>query len=538
MSQQEDFRLNVRFSDKSVRKVLLWQVLDPSDEAYGGFRNSNTLRDDQPLTCGMVGLCAQAYCHPDSTHFGSPDLEKRIELMSKFLAKVQHDDGSIDLTISNIFSAPDTGFAVRPISKAYELLGSIERNWARRTGRNLRTFLQKARTCLAHGEVHTPNHRWVVVAAMGEINRFFPSGELRAVSERYLSEGIDVNRDGMYIYERSTSTYSWISNRALIDIARLWRKPRLLGYVRRNLDFMIYHVHQNGEMVDEYSRRQDRGTHSLLSPLAFECYSTMALLDGNGAYASMADLAFSLNLARGGSPAGYMAWEDFARFKAIPREPLSTDYNAFFPLSGLVRIRKGKLDATIMAQNFDNFLTVRNGRSIVDSVKLRYNYWGWWNFNPNRVVRRGRTYELTDLFTGRTFNPGPREVRLRTKFEIGVNVKTVTDGFSMEVSTRGPENIVMQLDLGLRPEGTLSLGGRRYDLSRVKGPIFFDRDEALLSNGGDRILIQGGVVQHRIWDGWRGFNPWERYGKRTVSLLMTPVSPFDGVVKFTGKQSN
>jgi len=456
-----------------------------------------------------------------------------MQLMSEFMAKVQHGDGSIDLTISNIRSAPDTGFAVRPISKAYELLSPVEYEWARKTCGNLGAFLRKARTCLAHGEVHTPNHRWVVVAAMGEINRFFPSSELRAASERYLSEGIDVNREGMYTYEKSTSTYSWISNRALIDIARLWRKPRLLGYVRRNLDFMMYNVHQNGEMVDEYSRRQDRGTHSLLPPLAFECYSTMALVDGNGAYASMADLAFSLNLARGGSPAGYKAREAFAEFKALPREPLPTNYNAFFPRSGLVRIRKGKLDASIMAQNFDNFLTVRNGESIIDSVKLRYNYWGWWNFNPKRVVRSGDSYKLTDLFTGRTFRTGPKEVRLRTKFEIEVDVKTLRNGFLMVVSTKGPENIVMQLDLGLRPAGTLSLGGRRYNLSRVKGPIYFDRDEALLTNGGDRILIQGGIVQHKIWDGWRGFNPWERYGKRTVSLLVTPVSPFHRKVKFT-----
>jgi hypothetical protein len=298
---------------------------------------------------------------------------------------------------------------------------------------------------------------------------------------------------------------------------------------------MMYNVRQNGEMVDEYSRRQDRGTHSLLSSLAFECYSTMALMDRNGAYASMADLAFSLNLAKGGSPAGYMAREDFAKFRALRREPFPTDYNVFFPLSGLVRIRKGKWDASIMAQNFDNFLSVRNGTSIIDSVELRYNYWGWWNFNPSRIVRRGQSYELTDVFTGRTFRPGPKEVKLRTRFEMDVIVRPLADGLSMEVSTKGPNNIVMQLDLGLRPAGTLRLGGNRYDLSRVKGPIFFDKDEALLSNGGDRILVRGGVVQHRIWDGWRGFNPWKRYGKRTVSLLMTPVSPFHGVVKFTGE---
>jgi len=525
--------INMKRADRSLRRTLAWQVTDSSDPHRGAFRRPDTLREDQPLTCGVLGQCASAYFHPDSAYYHSPELLDRIRLMAKYMAKVQHDDGSIDLTISNIRSAPDTGFAVRPLVKAYELLRSVDDSRTRETVSFLSAFLRKARRCLARGEVHTPNHRWVVVAAMGDIHRFFPSKELKAASERYLSEGIDVNGDGMYIHERSNSIYSWISNRALIDIAGLWRKQWILNHVRKSLDFMVYNVHPNGEVVDEYSRRQDRGTHSLLSSLAFQCYGEMALRDGDRTYASMAKWAFLVGLERGGAPAGYMPKETLVKIVSMPMDPLPTNYDAHFHRSGVARIRRGKVSATVMADNFDNFLTFRNGDAIIDSLKLRYNYWGWWHFNPKAISEQGGAYRLRDVFTGRTFRPGSKEIRLKTRFEVDVAVRKMRNGLALHISTKGPRNIVMQVDLGIRPSGTLRIGRRKYDLSRIRGPVYFERDEAILQKGEDRVLIRGGVCEHRISDGWRGFNPWERYGNRTVSLLMTPISPLDRRLEFT-----
>ena len=529
------FRLNIRLVDRSLRKTLSWQVLDPSHDAFGSFRNPSTLIHDQSFTCAMAGLYASAYFHPDSEFFRRQFLARRIEAISDYIVKVQHPDGSIDLSISNIWSAPDTGFAVRPISKAYRLLGSDFGKRDNRTCGNLATFLRKARRCLAHGKVHTPNHRWVVVAAMGEVNSLFPSKALRSASEDYLSEGIDVNKEGSYIYEKSNSIYNWISNKAIIDIAKYWERSDLLRYVRRNLDFMVFNVHPNGEVVDEYSRRQDRGTHTLLPSSAFDCYMQMALRDRNPIYGSMADLAFKLNLTRGISPAGYISRQQYWEFQGIPRSGLPLHYSRFFPVTGIVRIRNGDISATIMADNFNNFFTIRKGNVIIDSVKIRYNYWGWWNFNPKRIRVRDTTYELVDAFRGRTFHPGPKEVKLKANFKIIARIERLRGGFGIRLRTEGARNIVMQLELGIRPKGELSLKGEKHDLSRLRKSILFDSKQAAIEDGKDRILIDGGLVQHRIWDGWRGYDPWERYGKRTVGLLMTPISPVDMQIGLTAQ---
>ena len=60
----------------------------------------------------------------------------------------------------------------------------------------------------------------------------------------------------------------------------------------------MYNLHPNGEVVDEYSRRQDRSTHRPLSASAFDVYRKMAVKDKNGLYASMADEAFQLQIER------------------------------------------------------------------------------------------------------------------------------------------------------------------------------------------------------------------------------------------------
>ena len=224
-------------------------------------------------------------------------------------------------------------------------------------------------------------------------------------------------------------------------------------------------------------------------------------------------------------------------FEDIPRKPLPSEYVRIFPMSKNVRIRHGKQSATIMADNFNNVFTVRNGETIVDGLKIRYNYWGWRYFNPSRIWVIKGSYILEDVFYGVVVHPGPREVHLRTDFKIIMTIREIDDGFVMNIETEGDENVVMQVDLCLRPQGIIGLGAKEYDLSKVKN-IFFETKRAVIENpskGKERIEIEGGLVQHRVSDSWRGFNPWDRYGEPTTHLLITPVTPYHGRIRIRMK---
>jgi hypothetical protein len=533
MNSEEKYRLNLKLADEHLERTLGWQILDPEDKDHGGFKNPETLRVEQGRAASVLGLCTSAYLHPDSRFYRDTGILDRMRLMSTYLSKIQHPDGSIDLHVSNVRSAPDAAFVVRPLCKAYRALKESDEESFQDVLESIGAFLRKASICLAYGEMHTPNHRWVAVAAMGDINSIFPDDILRVASEDYLSDGIDVNGDGMYIYERSNSIYTWISNGALLDISHSWNRSDLIDYVRKSLDFIVYNVHPNGEVVDEYSRRQDRSTHRQLSSSAFNVYRKMAVRDNNGLYASMADQAFRIQIDNGVAPAGYISRTDFMEFEAIPRSSLPTDYEKFFPMSKIVRIRRGKLSATIMADNFDNFFTVRNGETIIDGLKVRYNYWGWRYFNPPRIWFIKKSYVLQDTFYGVVMHPGPRETHLRTDFRITITIRELPDGFTVNIDTHGDENVVMEADFCLRPEGIISLGEKAYDLGKVN-KIFFEAERAVIENpskGKDRMEIKGGLVQHKVSNGWRGLNPWDRYGKPTTSLLITPITPYHGEIR-------
>ena len=532
MDSDEKYRLNLKLADEYLKRVLGWQILDPEDKNHGGFKNPETLCVEQARAAYVLRLCTSAYLHPDSRFCRDANILKRMRLMSTYLLKIQHSDGSIDLYVSNVRSAPDTAFAVRPLCRAHRSLKESNRGDFQDILESIGRFLRKASTCLAYGEMHTPNHRWVAVAAMGDINSIIADDILRVASEDYLSDGIDMNDEGMYIYEKSNSVYTWTSNGAFLDIASLWNKTYLVDYVRKSLDFIMYNVHPNGEVVDEYSRRQDRSTHRQLSSSAFSIYRKMAVQDNNGLYASMADRAFQIQIDKGVAPAGYISRKEFVEFESIPRKPLPTEYERFFPMSKIVRIRRGKRSATIMADNFDNFFTVRNGETIIDGLRIKYNYWGWRHFNPSTILSLNKSYVLKDAFYGVTVHPGPREAHLRTDFKITVTIKELVDGFTVDIDTQGDENVVMEVDFRLRPEGKIRLGEKVHDLSEVN-KIFFEAERAVIENpskGKEKIEIKGGVVQHKVSNGWRGFNPWDRYGKPTTSLLITPVTPYHGEI--------
>lgn len=136
---------------------------------------------------------------------------------------------------------------------------------------------------------HTPNHRWVLCAALGFLHELFGMKEAVLRAQEWLAEGMDMTPDGEWT-ERSNGIYSAVSDIMLIHAARLLNLPQLLDPVRLNLRMMMYLVHPTGEIVTDYSGRQDFGRYHDLSPY-FLPYAIMAQLDEDAQFAGMANMA-------------------------------------------------------------------------------------------------------------------------------------------------------------------------------------------------------------------------------------------------------
>lgn len=279
-------------NDRAVEEGLARQVLDPESRYYGGTIDPFTGVAWVNHTTGTpTEMCywGAALVNPDSKYYHDEQLLGRLELAAEFVLRGQHADGTISPGWTNFHSPPDTAFVIVGYAQLYQLLS--RQDWAPLApvlGR-MRLFLERTIPAMLTGGGHTPNHRWVISAALAYLHELFglPEAVLRA--EQWLAEGMDITPDGEWT-ERSNGIYSAVSDIMLIHTARLLNRPQLLEPVRLNLRMMVYLVHPSGEVVTDYSGRQDLGHVHDLSPYYLP-YAILARLDNDPVFAGMAEWA-------------------------------------------------------------------------------------------------------------------------------------------------------------------------------------------------------------------------------------------------------
>ena len=282
--------------DAQVESILSRQVLDRSLPDCGGFVDEGMAGG---TGVGHVVPLSYAYLLGGSRHFRSSEVVERILLGAEFGRKARRASGRFDLIITNFDSAPDTGFLVQsmaPVVRAAREDGDDA--GAGEIAEALGELIRTAAPGMASGGFHTPNHRWVLVAALSQARALFPDLDVMGTIEAYLAETIDINADGEYT-ERSTGVYNAVCNRSLRIAAEALDRPELLDPVRKNLDLSYHLLHADGTVVTSVSRRQDRGQRAIPVGLV-DSYYAMARMESNGFYAAVADWLF--HLQPGGLP--------------------------------------------------------------------------------------------------------------------------------------------------------------------------------------------------------------------------------------------
>ncbi|MEK4008601.1 hypothetical protein [Paenibacillus sp. FSL H3-0333] len=282
----------VESNDRAVEQGIPRQVLDQSNLYYGGTLDPHTGIAWVNHTTGTpTDMCywGAALVNPDSKYYRDEELLERLKLATEFVLRFQHQDGSISPGWTNYHSPPDTAFVVVGYAQLYQLLAKQEWPPLQSVLDNMLLFLEQSLPVMLTGGVHTPNHRWVMCAALGFLYELFGREEARQRADEWLAEGMDITPDGEWT-ERSNGIYSAVSDIMLIHAARLLDKPELLEPVRRNLHMMVYLVHPSGEVVTDYSGRQDLGVLHDLSPYYLP-YAILARSDKDAVLAGMAEWA-------------------------------------------------------------------------------------------------------------------------------------------------------------------------------------------------------------------------------------------------------
>lgn len=523
----------IKILDEQMPSFKKSRVSDTSKKHFGAFMDATEMPNPHS-TAGYIGrACMLMFC-AESHFFQSNETLITVEQAAEALLRFQYSDGTIDLLSTNFHSTPDTAFVLENIIPAYKFLKETKITGSGKTLAFLEKFIKNAAEALIVGGIHTPNHRWVVSAALVKINEVFPDKRLINRAEQWLAEHIDIDPDGQYT-EKSTHVYSPIVNRALIDISKGLNKPELLEHVRKNLLMTLYYIHPNGEVVTEASSRQDRGVIGKMS-VYYGNYRYMGLMDNNGQMAAACRLIEKTNSPQALS--GYLAYflENPQLWRELPAsQALPTNYLKAFPYSGLVRIRRENWDCTILSKN-TSWLTFHKGNAVLQAMRVACSFFGKGQFDSEKIELLGDTWMLSKTLEGPYYQPFekdqispdgdfekmPRNLRKQSeiqKLETTVKIIEKPKGIEVEIEMKGTENVPVSLELIFRP------GGIFKGVEQISNSYLLSSQLGEYVVGEDKISFGPGKIEHKGLQ-LRGALP----AMDAPTIYITGFTPFNHVI--------
>ena len=529
----------IKIHDLQLPGFKFNKILDSSNKYVGGYLDGEEIPNPHS-TAAFIGKGCMLISCKESLFYQSQEVLKDVEDAAKSMLKFQHLDGTIDLLQTNFHSTPDTAFILENIIPAYSFLKKANTPKSEKALILLATFIKNAGEALIVGGIHTPNHRWVVSAALTKINALFPDKRLEDRIEQWLSEHIDIDPDGQYT-EKSTNSYSPIVNRSLIIMAKGLNKPELLEPVFKNLEMTLYYVHPNGEVVTEASNRQDKGTIGKMTKYYY-CYRFMALHKNNGEMAAMArQIEMTSNKDQ---LAGYLDYflEDPTLWKELPVDkPLPINYAKAFPYSGVVRIRRGNWDTTILSNN-TSWLTFHKDTAVLQAMRISGSFFGKGQFESEKIEQIGDAWVLTKSLEGPYYQPiekekispdgdldkMPRALRKQSEIQkllTTVKIREANNGIEVDIEITGTDNVPISFELIFRPGGQFS-GLEKY--TKRENAYLFSNDKGTYTVGKDSINFGPGKLLHKGVQLRGALPPMD-----SPTVYLTGFTPFRHIIKLS-----
>jgi len=541
-------------NDKQV--ALLLETVKPDNLRFG----RKTAYDFSILTAG--------YCSQLSKYYHDAQLIPKMDLLVKFLLQSQAEDGTVN--VGNLESPPDTAFMVEILGAAASILIEDNSNDTASVRSQLKEMLQKAGNALTTGGVHTPNHRWVISAALAQLNVIYPNKKYVDRIEDWLGESVYNNADGYYP-ERS-GTYSEVENSAMIAMARFLNKPQLLEHVRKNLQLFYYHIEQDGEFVSIDSRRQDQYVPRKTN-IFYMQYRYMAIVDNNKLFAAIAKDIEGKNdyqqiiLDR----ALFYFLENKLLQKQLPLPSSLPDYEKLIPSSHLLRIRRNKITTSLFGgvdwpliiasgrSCSPNFFTYRKGDAILKYLRLSSAFFSMGYFYSDGLKKVGNSYVLYKKLSVPYYQPLPKVKRNKNgdyKLSPSIddrfwnkmgfqnrpvsNVKTLettitftekNGAVDLQFEVKGMKDVPVTIELCFKEGGSLNFG--KPD---EKGNYFLETGMGEYRSGNDVISFGPGASAHKFVNDLEGERYTTHFGTlRTegMHVYITGKTSFSHTLKFS-----
>lgn len=513
-------------------------------------------------TAYEFSVLSGSYCQPGSSFYQDQRLLTKMEILARFLAASQVADGTVN--IGNLESPPDTAFVVEIVCTATANLQQQQVQALKPLLEQLKQLLQKAGEALRTGGIHTPNHRWVICAALSQLYALYPDKKYLTRINEWLGEGIFQDADGHYP-ERS-GTYSMVENTAFITMARMLKRPDLLKYVRKNLSMYFYYLETDGDLVSNDSRRQDQylARHSTILYLQ---YRYLAILDQDRHYAAICKMIeatpwFEKEVLQQGL---FYFQENESLQEIIPSPSvLPARYEKWFQTSHLLRIRHQQTSITLFGgidwpliiasgrSCSPDIFSYRKGKAAMKYLRLSSGFFSMGYFYSEGLKKQGNSYVLHKKLQVPYYQPLPLNKRNKQgdyKLSPSVddrfwnkmdfanrpqsNIKTLDTSVIMtekegavelEFIVTGQSRVPVSIELCFKEGGTFT--GLTTD---AKGNKCLAGETAVYSLEGDQIHFGPGSLLNPVPENLEG----ERYSTHFGTLkttgervFLTGVTPF------------
>ncbi|WP_020617009.1 hypothetical protein [Paenibacillus daejeonensis] len=568
----------VAINDEWAQIGMERQVLEPGSRFYGGIRDPLTGVAWPSHVSGAptyIATWATALLCKDSRYYRDEQLAERLALAASFQLRSQHRDGTISPGFTNMHSPPDTAFVISGLAQIYELLTASDWEPLEAAAGTIRQFLERTVPAMLTGGCHTPNHRWVLTAALGFLYRLTGDMALRQRAGEWLAEGMDCTADGEWT-ERSNGIYNSVSDLSLYYTAEQFDMPELLDPVRRNLQMMTYMIHPDGEVVTDYSGRQDFGTAAQASTY----FLIASLMSREGATPEIAALAAHAGKALtlpGGLPnhtlTGVLRYPDLLQIQAASA-PLPERYRIVFNAdvprarylqdmkhaghagviyhsrmhtefgAAVARHREGRTSATVMTES-QSFFSLRHGSARLLGVQVATAFEpGFVKLQQLEVAEQG--YRLSARETKGYYGPlggdllpetattpcSPwyllphhlREITHEQEHRLQVDLTEDGEGWLIRIRCDEPELLMTQVSFLLSSEGELA---GEHLVEQAPNRFMLTQGSVKLSAGDDWIAIDGGSQDHLA--------PSLRtvYPEQCRTVLVNLLTPYDHTFRIT-----
>lgn len=491
--------------DFSTKRLLMLQCKDRNSADFGVLVDIGKGYAEPASGVAYAYHFVVAYYNPASAYYRDETvLQAAIDAMTFMLANT-NSDGTIDLKETNFHDSTSNGFAMHPGGYAYKLLNRFTANTPKENELKamLHEFTVRSGDAMVNCGFHTPNHRWVVSAALALC--FNLTGDIRYRNhlQKFLDEGIDCDAEGEYS-ERSAGIYNITCNRSLCILAEELHMPELYEAVSRNLNMVMKYFEPDETLCTLNSTRQDVGKDTPFGAY-YENYMVMAVRTGNPEFAWIADHMLDETVGRWmtdpSTAAGYnthlpefLMEEDFIeKMLAVETKKPDLTYDKYFIDSGIVRKREGDTTLTLIKER-TLFLKFQHNKQKL-FVRFAGSFFGpHAQFLAQEITPIEGGYRMTyhktwgykrpfetkpDTWVWAKMDHSKRKDTTMQDFDVTIDAFMKGEELKIVVDAGGCSNIPIKLEL-----------------MTGAGGVYITPDTAMVSRSGDYIFLKKGTAQY------------------------------------------